>query len=106
MATNYHEIFDSPERDFADWYIGTCFFSKWKAWKRNFPGITYPYGCLNPGQVARKEFVDRLFEKNLLPDIMAQAERSPLPALEEIIWPSLAAAYARNPVRNPGSNAL
>jgi hypothetical protein len=106
MATNFHEIFDSPERACADWHIGATFLRKWKDWKDHFPGVIYPYGCLNPGQTVRKEFVDRLFQKNVLSEILAHAERSPLPTLEEVVWPTLAANYAVNPITNPGSHGI
>jgi len=106
MSTYFHEVFDSPQRFDSGWYVGASFLSKWKTWSPHFPNLRYPYGCVNPGQVFRKEYVDRIFRRNILPEIMAHAERSALRSLEEVIWPTLAASYAINPIMNPGSHGI
>jgi len=102
MGTNFH-LLNSGE--FHKWEIGRYFLRHWREWQSLF-GDVRPAGCFNPGQVFREDFVDRLLDFPMLNAILDKARGSRLPALEEVIYATLAVALDANPTTNPGSNAI
>ena len=98
MANNFME---TPPG--TDWPTGRFHWLKWKqVWQPIF-GTRNPYGCFNPGQVFRREYVERLMAFPKLPELLAAIERSHMPAMEEMIYPTLAVALDAAPLRHPGS---
>jgi hypothetical protein len=102
MATFFRFLTSSV---IAKWEIGRYFVHHWRKWQPLF-GIVQPAGCFNPGQVFRRDFVDRILDFHLLSEILDAARISKLPTLEEIIYPTLAVALDTNPKTNPGSVAI
>jgi hypothetical protein len=102
MGTNFHLLGDAP---FESWQIGQYFQFQWERWASAFD-CERPAGCFNPGQVFRREFVEQILQYAKLPELLRRVERSRLPALEEVIFPTLAVSLAANPKSNPGSKAI
>ena len=100
MGTNFHFLGDRP-----GWEIGRYFLHHWSKWKPLLGDIR-PAGCFNPGQVFRREYVDRLLDFPRLNEILSLARISRLPALDEILYATLAVALNADPRCNPGSSSL
>lgn len=98
MAINFMET-----RADTDWHPGQLQHRHWtREWQPIF-GTENPYHCFNPGQVFRREYVDRFMRFPKRDELMARAERSRAPVLEEMILPTLAVSLDCRPRSHPGS---
>jgi hypothetical protein len=98
MAINFMET-----RPDTDWYPGRVHHRHWKhEWQPVF-GTENPYHCFNPGQIFRREYVDRFMRFSKRDEMLARAERSAAPVLEEMIFATLAVTLGCNPRIHPGS---
>jgi hypothetical protein len=101
MAVSFEEI---PER--TPWIVGRRFHYLWRpVWQPIF-GIRLPFGCFNPGQVFRWEYVERLMRFPRYAELLARMRRSSVPQLEEVIYPTLAVTLGCAPRAYPGSGPL
>lgn len=100
-------------------YLGTNFWKRTSkdlpfgmtehAWERDWQpllGTDRPYGCLNPGQVFGRTFVERLLAHPKLDDLLVQLDRTTIHAMEEVAWPSLAVAMDCSPYWVPYSDGI
>lgn len=102
MGTRFHEVapgwWDNPIGRRARW--------KWAEGWRDLIGTPGPCHAFGPGQIFRREYVEKLVALPQLDRIIARSEVTRLRAIEEIIYPSLAAGLDCRPVSNPGSRAI
>jgi len=85
MGTEFSEI-----RPSTTWTTGRQFHYKWKRiWQPLF-GTEYPYGCFNPGQVFRRQYVERFMSFPRLDELRRRIEHSHRPNLEELVFPTMA----------------
>jgi hypothetical protein len=88
------------------WRPGRRFHRKWSgAWQQLFD-LPHPYRAFNPGQVFGREYVDAFMAWPRRQDLMAAVEQTRLDALEEIVWPTLAASLDLRPMDAPGGRSL
>ena len=83
-------------RDRAGLPIGMSY-QHWQEVWRPLLGTDMPSGCYNPAQVFGRPFVDRLLALPQLAEIEALLPLTPVHAMEEVVWPTLAAATGGNP---------
>jgi hypothetical protein len=102
VGTNVHMLGDPP---YSDWQIGRHFLFQWNRWSHAFD-CPKPAGCFNPGQIFRKALVDQIMENAKIGEVIRLVDRSPLPALEEVVLPTLALSLGAKPMRSPGSSAI
>jgi hypothetical protein len=102
MGTRYHEVpsgwWENPIGKRARW--------KWSEGWRDLIGTPGPSHSFGPGQIFGREYINKLVALPHLDKIIERAEATRLSAIEEIIYPSLAAAMDCRPIPNPGSDAL
>ena len=101
MGANFQKI----EKQ-TDWIIGRRFLYKWPKKFKHYFEIDTPYGCFNPGQVFRREYVSQFVNDPKTDPLMKAVEESKLAALEEVIFATFAIKIQANPVCNPGSHSL
>jgi hypothetical protein len=98
MAVDFREI-----PPWTDWTPGRRYHYKWRQiWQPIF-GTQNPYGCFNPGQVFRTEYVDRLMQFSKLNQLLISLGRSRIPVLEEMIYATLAVTLDCAPLKHPAS---
>lgn len=98
MAINFSETY--PD---TDWRPGRRHHYHWRqVWQPIF-GTENPYHCFNPGQIFRRDYVERFMTFSKRHDLLTRTERSMLPVLEEMIFPTLAMTLECNPRMHPGS---
>jgi hypothetical protein len=102
LGTRFHQV----EQGWWDNPIGRRARWKWAEGWRDLIGTPGPHHSFNPGQVFRREYVEKLAALPQLDQIIARADASRLRALEEVIYPSLAVAMDCRPMANPGSRAI
>jgi hypothetical protein len=96
MGVEFNEI--PPE---TDWKPGQRFHLKWPTiWQPIF-GTRYPFGCFNPGQVFSRIYIERFMQFPRLHELRTRIERSHLPSLEEMIFPTMAVVLDCAPRRLP-----
>jgi hypothetical protein len=103
MATEFSEIPPS-----TTWRPGRRFHYKWSSiWQPLF-GTENPFGCFNPGQAFGRQYVERLMQFPKLDELRARIERSHLPFLEEMVFPTLAVVLDCAPMRSriPDQSAI
>jgi len=101
MATNFQEV---PPT--TDWQLGRRYHYKWRTIWQPLLGTANPFVCFNPGQVFRRDYVERVLAFPRLDALEDRIRRSSLPVLEEMVWPTLAVALGCSPVSNPGSRGI
>jgi hypothetical protein len=101
MGVNLQEI-----KKGTDWIIGRRLLYKWSKRFKHFFEIETPYGCFNPSQVFRREYVSRFVNDPMTGPLMKAVEKSKLAALEEVVFATYAVKIQGNPICNPGSRAL
>lgn len=95
----------SEVRPGTPWGPGRRFLPAWSQWQQVLP-IEHPLRCFNPVQVFGPEYVERFRRWPRRPELLARLAASRLEALEEIVWPSLAAALDLQPAALDGDGAL
>ncbi|HEV7650259.1 MAG TPA: hypothetical protein VGP26_19095 [Actinophytocola sp.] len=102
LGTRFHQVrpgwWDNPIGRRARW--------KWAEGWQELIGTPGPYHSFNPGQVFRREYVEKLAAHPGLDQIIRRAEASRLRAIDEVIYPSLAVGLRCRPMSNPGSRAI
>jgi hypothetical protein len=102
-------------------YIGTRFYASqpwspgdpdryvWQWWDRFWADLLkapQPYNVFNPGQVFRKDLVERFVADPAMPGIMSAVESSRVQSMEEIVYPTRAVAMGVPATSHPGSHAM
>jgi hypothetical protein len=96
MGAEFNEILPG-----TDWKPGQRFHLKWPTiWQPIF-GTRYPFGCFNPGQVFGRIYIERFMQFARLEELRTRVERSHLPSLEEMIYPTMAVVLDCAPRRLP-----
>lgn len=90
----------------SSWGNGRAMLAKWRRWWQPVLGTDAPYGAFNPGQIFRRDLVERIVRFPALPEIEERAARSALKTPEEVILPTLAVRLNANPRSNPGGRAV
>jgi hypothetical protein len=100
MAVGFGEIPPS-----TTWLTGRRFHYKWASVWQPLLGTRYPYGCFNPGQVFRRHYVESLMRFPNLDELRRRIDQSHIPALEEMLYSTLAVALncAPRPWPNPAA---
>lgn len=101
LGTGFHEVLRTNE-----WPPGRRFHYRWRTVWQPLTGAYRPYGCFNPGQVFRRDLVERVLAHPRLDELAAAVRRSSLPVLEELVWPTLAAALDPSAASSPGSRGI
>jgi hypothetical protein len=70
---------------------------KWHDIWQPLLGGERPWGCLNPGQVFGRGYADRLLALPLLGELLDRMDRTRIHAMEEVVWPTLAASLGLAP---------
>ena len=66
-----------------------------------------PYNVFNPGQVFRRDLVERFVADEAMPDILCLVETARVDYMEEIVYPTRAVAYVIAATsHNPGSHEI
>jgi hypothetical protein len=95
----------SEIRPGTPWPPGRRFLPSWPSWQPLF-GLEHPLRCFNPVQVFSRTYVERFMSFPSRSRLMERIERTRLEAMEEIVWPSLAATLGCAPAALRGGSAL
>lgn len=106
MTAGYRGAHLGEIRPDTAWRPGRRFLRKWPgAWQDLF-GVPYPYRAFNPVQVFSRTYVDAFISWPGRHRLMRAVEQTRLDALDEIVWPTLAAALGVGMQEDPGGHAL
>lgn len=94
MAVDFNEILPS-----TTWKPGRRFHYKWNSIWQPLLGTRNPFGCFNPGQTFGRQYIERLMEFPRLEELQQRVQRSHLPFLEEMLFPTLAVVLECAPLR-------
>lgn len=103
MAVLFREI-----PPWTNWKTGRRFHTKWeRIWQPIF-GTNYPYGCFNPAQVFRYDYVERLMSFPKLDELLSRIDHTSLFCIEEMVYATLAVTLVCEPRRyaEPWSSAI
>lgn len=95
----------SPVQPGTPWRPGRRFLRTWPLWQPVL-GIEHPWRCFNPVQVFSRRYVDAYLAWPSRPALLDLVAASPHEALEEIVWPSVAAALGLRLAGLGGDGAL
>lgn len=95
----------SEVRPGTPWRPGRRFLRAWPEWQPLF-GLPFPWRCFNPVQVFSRRYVDAFMAYDGRAALLQRLSETRLEAVEEIVWPSLAAALGLTPTALPGGEAL
>ena len=87
------------------WRPGRRFLRSWPHWQPLL-GVPHPHRCFNPVQVFGRRYVDAFRSWPGRGELMDRLATTRLEAVEEIVWPTLAATLGLRSVALPGGDAL
>jgi len=90
----------------TEWATGRRFMYHWsRHWQPLLQAPT-PFGAFNPGQVFRRDVVERIVADESVPAVLDAVRRARTTALEEIVYPTLVLSRGFTGTSHPGAHAL
>lgn len=90
----------------TEWATGRRFMYHWsRHWQPLLQAPT-PFGAFNPGQVFRRDVVERIVADESVPALLDAVRQARTTALEEIVYPTLVLSRGFAGTSHPGAHAL
>ncbi len=90
----------------TEWSTGRRFMYHWSRYWQPLLRASTPYGAFNPGQVFRRDLVERIAADESVPPLLDAMRRARSTGLEEILYPTLALSRGFAGTSHPGAHAL
>jgi hypothetical protein len=90
----------------TEWSTARRFMYHWSRYWQPLLQVPTPWGAFNPGQVFRRDVVERIVADQSVPRLLDAARKARTTALEEIIYPSLVVGRGFAGTSHPGAHAL
>ena len=90
----------------TEWSTARRFMYHWPRYWQPLLQISQPWGAFNPGQVFRRDVVERVVADATVPPLLDAVRKARATALEEIVYPSLVVGRGFAGTSHPGAHAL
>jgi len=90
----------------TEWSTARRFMYHWPRYWQPLLQVPQPWGAFNPGQVFRRDVVERVVADATVPPLLDAVRKARATALEEIVYPSLVVGRGFAGTSHPGAHAL